>query len=140
MSTAELQRILGASAAQTDLDLRLVAHDGTTLELAMPVRARMLQGFRVVHGGVLATLADSAAVLLLFPREGEAAKGLSSIEFKLNFLRPAVLDAGDVHAHARVLSRGRRVGVAEVELRQAARAIAVGLFTYLYLDESPTNP
>ena len=137
MNAADVERILGASAAESDLGLRLIEVGGESLVLALPLQARFLQGQGSVHGGVLATLADSAAVLALFPRAQDAARGLSSIEFKLNFLRPAVLDAGDMHAHAKVLRRGRRVGVAEVELRQAERAIAVGLFTYLYLEESP---
>lgn len=137
MTAADLVRILGASAAESDLGLVLVSAGDEVVELALPLQARFLQGQGIVHGGVLATLADSAAVLALFPRAGDAAQGLSSIEFKLNFLRPAVLDAGDVHARALVLRRGRRVGVCEVELRQAERTIAKGLFTYLYLDANP---
>lgn len=137
MNAADVERILGASAAEGDLGLRLVSVEDEGLVLALPLQPRFLQGHGIVHGGILATLADSAAVLALFPREGDAARGLSSIEFKLNFLRPAVLDAGDVQAHARVLRRGRRVGVAQVELRQAGREVAVGLFTYMYLDDVP---
>lgn len=137
MNTADLERILGASAAEGDLGLRLVGSADGRVELALPLQPRFLQGHGIVHGGVLATLADSAAVLALFPRPGDAARGLSSIEFKLNFLRPARLDAGDVHALASVVRRGRRVGVAEVGLHQAGAEVARGLFTYLYLDEAP---
>jgi uncharacterized protein (TIGR00369 family) len=134
MSADELVRILGQSAAESDLGLVLLSASEEAVELALPLQARFLQGQGIVHGGVLATLADSAAVLALFPRAGDAASGLSSIEFKLNFLRPAVLAAGDVRARALVLRRGRRVGVCEVELFQAERLIGKGLFTYLYLD------
>lgn len=137
MKAADLERILGASAAESDLCLQLLAASDEAVELALPLQPRFLQGQGIVHGGVLATLADSAAVLALFPRAGDAARGLSSIEFKLNFLRPAVLAAGDVRARASVLCRGRRVGVCEVELHQAGRLIGKGLFTYLYLDEVP---
>lgn len=137
MSADELVRILGRSAAESDLGLQLVCAGDDAVELALPLQARFLQGQGIVHGGVLATLADSAAVMALFPRPGDAASGLSSIEFKLNFLRPALPDAGDVHARALVLRRGRRVGVCEVELFQAERRIAKGLFTYLYLDGPP---
>lgn len=134
MKPADLERILGASAAESDLGLKLIGTCEGEVELALPLQARFLQGQGIVHGGVLATLADSAAVLALFPGPEDGARGMSSIEFKLNFLRPAVLDGGDVHARTRVLRRGRRVGVCEVELTQAARPIAKGLFTYLYLD------
>lgn len=135
MKPSDLERILGQSAAESDLGLKLVDSGEDSVELALPLQARFLQGQGIVHGGVLATLADSAAVLALFPRPDDAAQGMSSIEFKLNFLRPALPDAGDVHALARVLRRGRRVGVCDVELAQAGRTIGKGLFTYLYLDD-----
>ena len=137
MSQDELVRILGRSAAESDLGLQLVSASDEAVELALPLQPRFLQGQGIVHGGVLATLADSAAVMALFPRAGDAASGLSSIEFKLNFLRPALPDAGDVHARALVLRLGRKVGVCEVELRQAGHLIGKGLFTYLYLDREP---
>lgn len=137
MTADELVRILGRGAAESDLGLQLVSSSAEAVELALPLQARFLQGQGIVHGGVLATLADSAAVLALFPRAGDAASGLSSIEFKLNFLRPALPEAGDVRARALVLRRGRKVGVCEVELHQSGHLIGKGLFTYLYLDRDP---
>jgi uncharacterized protein (TIGR00369 family) len=87
----------------------------------------------VIHGGLLATLADTAAVYALRPalRSGHV---MTSIEFKLNFLSPARADKGTLVARARVVRQGRRVGVCDVDVEQAALVVAKGLFTYLFLE------
>jgi len=103
--------------------------------LALAPRPDLLQVAGVVHGGVLATLADTAGVWSIL-RDLPAARTITSIEFKLNFLRPARADAGEIVAWARVLRLGSRVAVVDVELEQSSRAVARGLFTYLVLEAS----
>ena len=108
--------------------------------LAMTVRQDLLQIEDRVHGGVLATLADTTAVWLLVTQLPPDAM-FTSIEFKLNFLRPATVGRGDVRAVARVVKRGRRVAVCDVDVMQGDGAlrdgkqrdvlVAKGLFTYL---------
>jgi uncharacterized protein (TIGR00369 family) len=139
MERLEFETILGAGAAGRLFGFRLVKRTREAVQLALPLRPEFLQGHAVVHGGILATLADSAAVIALFPRadEGDTSRGLSSIEFKLNFLRPALLESGEVLARAQVVQRGRRLGVCDVELDQAGKLVAKGLFTYMYLDTPP---
>ena len=94
-----------------------------------------LQVEGVVHGGILTTLADTAGVWCVYPDLPGAAT-VTSVELKLNFLAPALGDRGPVVATARPLRLGRRVRVSEVELEQAGRLVAKGLFTYLVLDPS----
>lgn len=106
---------------------RLVSGTDDQYEIAMPVRKEFLQSGGVVHGGILATLADTTAVFVLY-KEGDEMK---SIEFKLNFLRPATLDGGEILARAKCVKRGSWVALADVELFQGDRLIAKGLFTYL---------
>lgn len=114
------------------LKLRLVARSSRRAVVAMPLRPAYRQEGGVVHGGLVATLADTAAVYLVLPhlRRGN---GMTSIEFKINFLRPALVDSGELMARSRLVKRGRRVAVCEVEVRQGGRAVARGLFTYLVL-------
>lgn len=107
----------------------LTLHRGAA-EVAMPLKRFFCQEEGVVHGGVLTTLADTAAVYTVYPflAEGET---MSSIEFKLNFLRPVFIDDGSVTAKAKLVRRGKRVALAAVDVFQARRLVATGLYTYL---------
>jgi uncharacterized protein (TIGR00369 family) len=87
----------------------------------------------VIHGGVVATLADTSAVYALRQALPEA-RSMTSIEFKLNFLAPGRADRGPLRARARVVRQGRTIGVCDVEVEQGSATIAKGLFTYLFLE------
>ena len=117
------------------LGLRELDERDGCVRLALEPRPDLLQVARVVHGGVLSTLADTTGVWSIL-RDLPAERTITSIEFKLNFLRPARADGGEIVARARVLHLGARVAVVDVELEQARRAVARGLFTYLVLDAS----
>jgi acyl-coenzyme A thioesterase PaaI-like protein len=67
--------------------------------------------------------------LLLGPLLPE--RTLTSIEFKLNFVRPALAERGELLAVAKLVRRGRTVALASVDVLQAGELIATGLFTYL---------
>ncbi len=108
-------------------------HTGDRAELSLPLREDFLQAAQQVHGGVLATLADTAAAYLLYPKIPDG-WSMTSIEFKMNFVRPAVLDGGDLLARASVVKVGRTVSLCDVEVFQADSLVAKGLFTYLMLD------
>ncbi len=112
------------------LGFRLIARSVDEAVLAMDARPELVQEEGVIHGGVLAALADTAAVYTLIPGLA-AGRTMTSVEFKVNFLRPALPDRGPVTARARVVQRGRRIGVCDVEVTQAGRPVARGLFTYL---------
>ncbi|KAA0939397.1 PaaI family thioesterase, partial [Streptomyces apricus] len=68
-----------------------------------------------VHGGVYATLLDSAAgcaVQSVLP-QGMA---YTSLDLTLKFLRPITVDTGKVRAVGTVLNSGRRTALAQAEL------------------------
>ena len=68
-----------------------------------------------VHGGVYATLLDSAAgcaVQSVLP----AATGYTSLDLSVKFLRPVTVDSGKVRAVGTVLNQGRRTALAQAEL------------------------
>ncbi|WRZ89801.1 PaaI family thioesterase [Streptomyces sp. NBC_01007] len=72
-----------------------------------------------VHGGVYATLLDSAAgcaVQSVLPR----GTGYTSLDLNVKFLRPITVDTGKVRAVGTVLSSGRRTALAQAELFDAA--------------------
>jgi len=99
--------------------------------VSLRVRPEYLQEEGVLHGGILSTLADTAAVYTLHP-DLEPGWMMTSIEFKMNFLRPAVEGNGEVLARAELVRRGRRVGLCDVEVFQADKLVAKGSFTYLF--------
>lgn len=113
--------------------LRLLSHSTEHADVAMPVQRTYTQEVGVVHGGVITVLADTAAVYALLP-DVPPGKTMTSIELKVNFLRPALPERGELRAHAAVVQRGRRVAVCDVEVFQGEAAVAKGLFTYLIYD------
>ena len=84
----------------------------------------------VVHGGLIAALADTTAVYALLA-DLPADRTVTGVEFKINFLRPAQPAGGMLLARALPLRRGRRIAVCEVEVIQEQSVVAKGSCTYL---------
>ena len=103
-------------------------------EISMEARPEYAQETGVVQGGVLSAIADTAAVYALLP-DLEADRMMTSIEFKMNFLRAVKPNEGTIAARSKILRRGRTVGVCEVELTQAGKLTAKGTFTYIFLQK-----
>ena len=80
----------------------------------------------VVHGGLVCTLLDTVvgcAVHTTLPR----GLGYTSIELKVNYLRPVRADSGPLTAVGTVVKPGRRVAFAEGQVLDAAdRVVATG--------------
>jgi uncharacterized protein (TIGR00369 family) len=87
-----------------------------------------------VHGGVVATLLDSVmgcAVHSTLP----AGRGYTTVEIKVNYVRPLTVDIDSLRAEGRVLHAGRRIATAEAALRDGAnRLYAHGTTTCLMLE------
>src|SRR5215510_14085579 len=72
-----------------------------------------------VHGGFAATLLDSAVGCAVHTTlaKGEA---YTTLELKLNMVRPLTDKTGEVRAEGRIIHRGRTVATAEGHLKDAA--------------------
>jgi uncharacterized protein (TIGR00369 family) len=72
-----------------------------------------------VHGGFTATLLDSALGCAIFSTllKGDA---WTTLELKINFVRPLTKDTGLVRAEARIIHRGRTVATSEGDLKDRA--------------------
>ncbi len=84
-----------------------------------------------VHGGLAATLLDSAMGLAI---QSKLDKGIGSttLEFKISLLRPITPETGPIMAEGVALSLGRRVGTAEGRLTDTnGRLLAHGTTTCL---------
>ena len=99
--------------------------------LVLPHRQELKNSMGVLQGGILGVLADVAGGVCLYSVLPDPVKVvIPTIEFKLNFLRPA--GGQDVIAYGRVVHHGRRIAVCQVDLRtEAETLLATGLFTYM---------
>src|SRR5882672_8871751 len=90
----DLSPDLSKIACNRLLGLTLKRRDEQGAIVAMAARPELAQEYGVVHGGLLAALADSAAVYALLPKLA-AGEGMTSVEFKVNFLAAADPAAGE---------------------------------------------
>jgi len=69
-----------------------------------------------VHGGWTATVMDSALGCAVFSvvKPGEA---YTTIEFKLNLVRPVLPGMGEVFCEGKIVHRGRNIATSEAWLR-----------------------
>src|SRR6476646_4780495 len=119
-----------------DLEIRLDKVSKGVCETSLIVQERLLQQHGFIHGGVIATMADHTA--------GGAARSVSgnkdvlTVEFKINYLRPAIGDR--LHCVATVLRAGKTVIVAEalVYASNAGKETLVAkLIETLFLADDP---
>ncbi|HKE57282.1 MAG TPA: PaaI family thioesterase [Pyrinomonadaceae bacterium] len=97
--------------------------------MTLQIRDELLQNLGVVHGGVTASLIDSAAALAIVPLL-EAGERATTVDLTINYLRP--LRSGKVTATARVLRAGKRIIAVSADVEdEAGNLAATGLTTYL---------
>ena len=84
-----------------------------------------------IHGGVLATLADTAAAVALLTKLSSQYRP-ATVEMKINYLSPHF--EGILTADARVLRAGKRLSVCETDIRNGTgELIAKSLLTFSIL-------
>ena len=84
-----------------------------------------------VHGGYVCTLLDSCMGCAVHSTL-KAGQGYTSVELKVNFVRPLSEATGEVRAEGRVLSAGRQIATAEGRLVDGrGRLLAHGTTTCL---------
>lgn len=101
-----------------------------TVELAPKDVHQNIAG--TVHGGVLSVIADSA-MGLAFGTTIEVGQSFTTVEQKINFLRP-VFDK-TVRARGEVIQRGRTLGFMECRISDSdGKLVAFATSTYAVLD------
>src|SRR5713226_7094427 len=94
----------------------------------MPVLELHKQIHRVVHGGVLAMLADTAGGFAAFLAAPVGSR-VVTIEMKINFLE--AVEHGEIVADARVLRQGRSTSVVDCEVTDGdRRLVSKALMTF----------
>ena len=95
-------------------------HDGRAI-FRLDVRPSHKQIHDVVHGGILAALADTTAAIAAYTVVPKGVE-LATLEFKINYLEP--VPGGTVKADARVLRTGRNFIVTECEIFNESGSLA----------------
>jgi uncharacterized protein (TIGR00369 family) len=89
--------------------------------LSMEVKKHHKQIHDVVHGGVLAALADTAAAIAVYTVVPQGTE-IATIELKINYL--SAVPGGKIKAEGKVLRAGRNFVVTECEVFNARGKLA----------------
>jgi len=145
LSETEKRRQIARQEALSDyfalLGLRLLDLEPGYARMELPFRREMTHSGGVVQGGLITTLADSSiAHAALAALEG-GTRRTTTLELKINFIRPAT--GGPFTSHARLIHLGRRTAVGEAEITdEQGRLIAKCTASLLLLPraEAATDP
>ena len=126
-----LLALVNGSPFPAHLPFRLVSIGLDEALVKLEVERNHLQPLGTVHGGVIATLIDTAtywAAFLVLPED----TGLVNVDLKLNYLRP--VSGGVLIAEGRCLRAGRTISYAEASVKdEDDRLVAHGTSTLMAL-------
>ena len=94
------------------MGFRLVEVEAGRAVFTVEPGERHANGIGIAHGGLAATLLDSAtgcAINTMMP----AGRVFTTLEMKINYVRPLTAQTGEVRCEARVIHVGGRVATAE---------------------------
>jgi uncharacterized protein (TIGR00369 family) len=121
------------------LGLRLVEVGEGRIVFVGTAHEQFYNGFGVAHGGWTATLLDSSlgcAVNTLQP----AGRSFTTLELKINYIRPLSREVGEVRCEASVIYAGNRTATAEARVVDAAgKVYAHGTTTCILVERKPPN-
>jgi uncharacterized protein (TIGR00369 family) len=124
--------LIREAAYPSHMSMTLEALEIGSCRIQLPVKPEHFQPFGVVHGGVIATLIDTAtfwAGFLSLEREDD---GLANVDLKLNYLAPVF--GGTLIATGRQLRRGKRLSYTEASVHdQRGELVAHGTSTLMAL-------
>jgi len=103
-------------------------------QVRLPFDKKLVHPLGIAHGGAIFSPADSAVAMALMGML-EPDETTTTVEMKLNYLKP--FDSGEIVAEARIVYKGARTALGEVEVRNdRGNLIAKGLATYMILTKS----
>jgi uncharacterized protein (TIGR00369 family) len=134
LTEAERQRIEKAFADVPFarlLDIEMGEMERGKASLHLGVRDELRQNNGLMHGGVIASLIDTAAAFAILTVL-EPNKTTTTVDLTIHYLRPLI--KGRATAEARVVRAGRRIIVVAIDvLDEAEHIAATALTTYIRL-------
>jgi uncharacterized protein (TIGR00369 family) len=110
------------------LGLQLGEIGDGTVSIHLDVRDEFLQNQGVVHGGVVASLIDTASAFAVLTKI-ELDERVTTTDLTIHYLRP--IKSGRMTATARIVRGGRRLFVISVEVTNAGVLVATAVTSYL---------
>lgn len=120
LAVEELRRRLAENQTAKQFGFALVEAKPGKVILRMNVNERHLQVHGVVHGGVLAALADTAGGLASYMACPPGTR-VATIEMKINYLE--AVEGGSVTAEAIVVRIGRHIAVVDCDVWDGSRRL-----------------
>jgi uncharacterized protein (TIGR00369 family) len=116
------------------IGIQVVSAEAGVAELTLVVDPYHMQSLGSVHGGVLATLIDSAIANAVYSARSDGRRGVT-VDLNVNFLK--AVSQGSLRAIARVELNGNSImlGTCEV-LNDAGERVALGKATFFFKDPS----
>ncbi len=128
---ATLYERVGAAPFSHHISMQLVEIGMDRCRIELEATTKHLQPFGIVHGGVMATLIDTATFWAAFGPIPQDA-GLINVDLKLNYLEPG--HPGRLIAEGTLVRGGRTVSYAEATVRsEEGKVLARGASTLMIL-------
>ena len=106
----------------------VVGDDGIT-RVELTINENLLQFYGNVHGGVIASLIDTA-IAVAVNQQLDSGEGASTVELKVNYLRP--ISEGTLWGEGKVIQKGRSIVVAQGEIKnEDGQLLAIGTATFM---------
>lgn len=131
----EAKRLLNESPYPAHMAMQLAELELDRAVVEIQVNNNHLQPFGIVHGGVLATLIDTATYWAVFLRVPERS-GLVNIDLKLNYLKSVA--SGVLRAEGMAIRSGKSISYSEARIYDESGALLVhGTSTLMSLPGKP---
>jgi uncharacterized protein (TIGR00369 family) len=119
------------------LGFRLAAVDKGKVTMVGRPDERSFNYLNSVHGGWTAAILDTAMALSSLSLL-DAGQTFTTLDIRINYLRPLTLETGEVRAEGRVIQGGRKVAYCEANLLDGAgKLLAHGTGSCLILPREP---
>ena len=129
----QMQEFMRAIPFNAHLGIEVVAAHEDGMTICCAVRPEMRNGHGVLHGGVIATLADVAVGVALKPRI--APRTATTIDLKVNYMKPVV--DGKLWARCYLVRVGKTLITGRVDLTDdQGKMVAIAIASYMVLAES----
>jgi len=117
------------------LGMRLEELGEGTSRFVLPIESRFFNAGGVVHGGVMASIADAAVAAALATLIDPAREMMATVEMKINYI--AAVRGGKLVCEAQIIQKGRAVAVGEASVFDGeGKLLAKAMATFIVREKT----